>query len=263
MGIDLWNHSKFLHHKVRNMTRRGWLLKTYNDRKMLTARVQTGEKIQNDRLDVIHPVGYVAHTPPGDNTEVITMDVGADTSRRVVLAIMGDRDTHPQPDEGEAFLYAPGDKGMFVRVKKAGSQSRDRSGNSDSGRAAGVHIEGKDQAISATSTKSFSVDAKEGINLKTDKHVLEGDVLIKGNLNVEHDLRINGEGYKPSDGLWLAGGVAAASSPISGRATPPLTPPVANLIKFENGNVVIEGDLIVGGNLRVHGTITAKEFVRG
>jgi len=31
-------------------------------------------------------------------------------------------------------------------------------------------------------------------------------VLIKGNLNVEHDLRINGEGYEPSDGEWLASG---------------------------------------------------------
>src|SRR5215813_7927715 len=105
MGIDLWNHTKFLHHKVRNITRRGWLLKTYNDKKMLRARIKTGEKIENDQIDIIHPVGYVAHVAPSGKTEVLTMDVGGDTSRRVVLAVMGDREYHPQPDENEAFFY--------------------------------------------------------------------------------------------------------------------------------------------------------------
>jgi len=258
MGIDYWNHAKFLHHKVRNMTRRGWLLKTYNDGKLLRARVKTGEKLENDQLDVIHPVGYVAHVAPSDKTEILTMDVGADTSRRVVLAVIGDREYHPQPDEGEAWLYAPGDKAMFVRVKKAGDQqgqSQDGSGNNDSGRPAGIHMDGKDQAISATSTKTFSVDAKEGINLKTDKHTFEGDVLIKGNLNVEKDLRINGEGYKPGDGPWADGGVASAA-PIAQELSLP------QCFKVEDGKVTVDGDLIIDGDLRVTGTVTAKEFVR-
>jgi len=258
MGIDLWNHSKFLHHKVRNMTRRGWLLKTYNDGKMLKARVKTGEKIENDKLDVIHPVGYVAHVAPSDKTEILTMDVGADTSRRVVLAVLGDREQHPQPDEGEAYIYAPGDKGMHVRIKKAGSQGAqalDASGNRDSGRVAGIHIEGKDQAITATSTATFSVDAKAGINMKTDKHTFEGDVTIKGNLNVEHDLRIGGEGYKPSDGEWLAGGVGASFAATSLDKQP-------QKVRMVGDAVIVSGDLFVDGNLKVTGKVYALDFVR-
>jgi len=259
MGIDYWNHSKFLHHKVRNATRRGWLLKTYNDGMMLKARVKTGEKIENDQLDVIHPVGYVAHVAPSDKTEILTMDVGGDTSRRVVLAVMGDRAYHPKPDEGEMYMYAPGDNGVHVRIKKAGSgaQSRDASGNRDSGRAAGIHLEGKDQAITATSTGSFSVDAKAGINLKTDNHTLDGNVTIKGNLNVEGDLRISGEGYKPSDGEWLVGSVGASFAAVS--ATAAKQPQKVQVI---DNMVLVNGDLLVTGDLRVTGKVYARDFVR-
>jgi len=263
MGIDLWNHSKFLHHKVRNITRRGYLLKTYNDGKILKARVKTGEKIENDQLDVIHPVGYVAHVAPSEKTEILTMDVGADTSRRVVLAVLGDREYHPKPDEGEMYIYAPGDNGVHMRIKKAGSssaQSRDSSGNRDSGRAAGIHLEGKDQAITAKSTATFSVEASQGITLKASNHTFDGDVLIKGNLNVEHDLRIGGEGYKPGDGPWAAGGVAAASTTTARTTSRAL--PLADVMKYEDGKVTIDADLIVNGDLCVKGTVTAKDFVR-
>jgi len=128
MGYDLWNHSRFLHHKVRNMVRRGWLLKTYNDKKMLAGKVQSGEKIINDELDIIQPIGYNAHVKHDDKCEVMTMDVGGDTSRRVVWMVMGDREQHPQPDENESFFYAPGEKAekgvpkQFLRHKKKSDQ---------------------------------------------------------------------------------------------------------------------------------------------
>jgi len=137
MGYDLWNHSKFLHHKVRNMTRRGWLLKTYNDKKMLRGKVQSAEKIVNDELDIIHPVGYVAHVKSSEKTEILTMDVGGDTSRRVILSVMGDREQHPQPDEGENFLYAPGEKKQFLRIKKKKDQQGGGGGGGGGGGAGG------------------------------------------------------------------------------------------------------------------------------
>jgi len=116
-------------------------------------------------------------------------------------------------------------------------------------------MDSADQPMSAKSTKTYTLEATEGINLKTNQHTLDGNVLIKGNLNVEHDLRIGGEGYKPSDGEWAAGGVAAGA---------PFAAQVADnrKIRYENGAFVVDGDLIVHGDLRVHGTVTATEFVR-
>src|SRR5215468_5427234 len=118
MGVDNWNHLKHLHHRMRSISRRGYLLKTYNDKKILRGRVKMGEKIGNDELDILHPVGYVAHVKHSEKTEVITMDVNGDPSRRVIAWVMGDREYHPQPDENEAFFYAPGEKKQFLRIKK-------------------------------------------------------------------------------------------------------------------------------------------------
>jgi len=250
---DMWH----LPHKVRNMARRGYLKKVYNDGKLLKARVITGDGIENDKLDVVHPVGYVAHVKPSDKSEVITLDIGGDSSRRVVLAVLGDRETHPKPDEGEAFLYAPGNPAISVRTKMAGGAS----GARDSGRVAGIHMDSADQPMSAKTTKTFSVEATESINMKTPNHTFDGDVLIKGNLNVEHDLRIGGEGYKPGDGPWAAGGVAAAASATTARAIP-RQPLLADVVKVEAGKVTIDADLIIDGDLRVTGVVTARDFVK-
>lgn len=133
MGYELWNHSKYLPHKVRNMMRRGWLLKTYNDKKMLRGKVQTAEKIINDEIDFLNPVGFVSHVKNDEKSECITMDIGGDTSRRVVTMVMGDREEHPQPDEGEAWLYAPGNKKMFARMKMKKKQGGGQGGGGGSG----------------------------------------------------------------------------------------------------------------------------------
>jgi len=210
-------------------------------------------------------VGYVAHVKASEKTEVITLDIGADSSRRVVLAVLGDRATHPQPDEGEAYYYAPGNNKIAIRIKTADAGAASAT-TRNSGRAAGIHMDSADETISAKSTKSFSVEATEGINLKTNLHTLDGHVLIKGNLNVEHDLRFGGEGYKPSDGEWLAGGVAAVAAlgvqvaePAGGVAD---KVPLSRMIRIERGAVVVSGDLIVDGDLQVRGTVTATEFVK-
>jgi len=141
---DVWH----LPHKVRNVARRGYLLKTYNDGKILKARIRTAEGIENDKLDIVHPVGYVAHVAASEKTEVITLDIGADSTRRVVLAVLGDRATHPQPDEGEAYYYAPGNNKIAVRIKTAGSGAAAASAR-DSGRPAGIHMDSADQPMSA------------------------------------------------------------------------------------------------------------------
>jgi|GEM_PF-1675516 len=260
-----WADIIHLPHKVRNLTRRGYLLKTYNDGKILKARVKTGDGIENDKIDVVHPVGYVSHVKASKKTEVITLDIGGDSSRRVALAVIGDREYHPQPDEGEAFYYAPGDKKIFLRVKMAGDQQSradggDGGGSNDSGRPAGIHMDGSDQVISAKTTKSFSVEATEGINMKTDKHIFEGDVLIKGNLDVTKDLRISDEGYKPGDGPWADGHAEGAAASLAQAVAH--GPALADLIKLEDGVVTIAGDLYIEGDLHVDGVVTAKDFVR-
>lgn len=257
-----WNDVWFLPHKVRNLTRRGYLLKTYNDGKILRARVKSGDGIENDKLDVVHPVGYVAHVKASEKTEIITMDIGGDSSRRVVLAVLGDREYHPKPDEGEAFLYAPGNSAISVRVKMAGGGGGSAASARDSGRAAGIHMDAADQPMTAKTTKTFSVEASESVNLKSANHTIEGDLLVKGNVNIEHDLRINGEGYKPSDGEWLAGGVAAAAPVAVALSGAAVKVPLSRKIRIEGETVVVDGDLRIDGDLHVTGVVRAKDFVK-
>lgn len=177
-----WEDVAHIAAKVRNTVRRGYLLKTYNDKKILRARVKTGHEIENDKIDVMHPVGYVAHVKPGEKTEVLTLDVGGDSSRRVVLCVVGDREYHPQPDEGEGWIYAPGDKALFMRVKKekeggggGGGGSTDGDGGSqDSGRVAGMHWDAKDQKASGQTKETIQIKGDKGQGYST-----------KGNFDVQ------------------------------------------------------------------------------
>ena len=216
MGYDLWNHSKFLQHKVRNMTRRGWLLKVDNQEKMLRGRVKMGEHIENDGLDIIQPVCLNAHVKPSEKTEILTLDPGGDTSRRVILSIFGDREQHPQPDEGEVFLYAPGEKKQFVRMKKkregggqgrADGEDKDSSGNKDSGRETGFHWDALEERFTGTtqasgnvhaekgqgySTKDGNFDIKTGGNtqMKAAKHIRKGETHDNGEHYVEGSIHV-------------------------------------------------------------------------
>lgn len=57
---------------------------------------------------------------------------------------------------------------------------------------------------------------------------------------------VKATGYKPSNGEWA---VWLPHQP-------------AHVMKFDNGTLTIDGDLIVDGDPRVNGTVTAKEFVK-
>ena len=218
MGVNSWNHMQFLHHKVRHMIRRGYLKKTYYDKKILQARINTGVENENDRLEWLHPVGYLGRVKPGPKVEIFTMDVGADPSRRVVLHVIGDRETHPKIDEGESIHYTPGDPKKFIRIRKG--QKDDGSGDANANygenkKPGGIEINGDnvpistktkkgitteaDEDITTKSKKSIIQEAGEGMTRKAKSHTFEGDVNIKGNL------RISGEGFKPSNGEWAAG----------------------------------------------------------
>lgn len=257
-----WVDVQHLPHKVRNMVRRGYLLKTYNDKKILRGRVKMGDELENDKLDIIHPIGYIAHVKATEKTEVLTLDVGGDSSRRVILAVFGDREDHPQPDEGEQFTYAPGNKKIHTRMKmkkkeKAG-EGGGGGGSSDSGRPEGIHTDADDTPITSKTKKTFSVEATDGINLKTKLHTFEGDVVIKGELRVAKDIKTDMDGYKPTGPEWKPGsaGVGSLAQTLEGT-------PLADKIRVgPNGEVMIDADLVVAGDLKVSGTVYAKDFVR-
>jgi hypothetical protein len=182
----MWQRATDVANQVKNMVRRGYLLATYTDGKILRARVKTGEGIENDRLDVVFPVGFTAHVKAGPKVEILTTDVGGDPSRRVVLSIFGDREQVPIAEEGEAFFFTPGDKSKFVRIKTNGAAAR------AAGRAAGLEISVGDIPISMKTDKGFSLEATEGINLKSDNHVHEGNFTVKGDLRVEGNIVCTG-----------------------------------------------------------------------
>lgn len=206
------------------MIRRGWLLKVKNDGKLLTGRISTGYKNENDGIEIIQPMGICAHPKPSDKTELITMDMNGDTSRRVIMSIFGDRAQHPKPDENEVFFYAPGEEGgkQHLRLKRKrdekkdgdGQQSRvdgeekDSSGNKDSGRPAGMHWDMLKEKVSGTteatnqfnadegqgfSTKQGSVEIKAGKNtqFKAEKHLRKGEHHVDGTSYVNGDVHAN------------------------------------------------------------------------
>lgn len=273
MGADSWNHAKFLHHKVRNILRRGYLMKTYYDKKLMQARIKTGDGIENDRLDIMHPVGFLGRVKEDEKAEVFTMDVGGDPSRRVVMNVLGDREHHPKIDEGESILYSPGDKSKFIRVRKGGQNSRADAGYGEN-RAGGIEIDGGDVPISTKTQKTITTSAEDniitsttkaivqkagqGISRKGERHNFDGDVNIKGNLY------ITGEGYKPSDGAWKAGqptipGVPRYEGEMIGvpdlEHVPVFSIDTDGTVVFHRpvrfkGDVVIDGDLTVNGAIK-------------
>jgi hypothetical protein len=166
MGIDYWNHSRFLHHKVRNMLRRGWLIKTYYDKKILQVRFKTGEKIENDRIDMVHPVGFLGRNKPGDKVEVLSMDIDGDTSRRICFMTIGDREHHPKIDEGESILYSPGDKKKFVRVRK-GDQNSSPNNEYGKNRSGAIETDADDLPVMSTTKDAYSNKADKGIGNET------------------------------------------------------------------------------------------------
>jgi len=187
MSTDQWQTGTFIHHRVKNLIRRGWLLKTYYDEKILKARVKTNEVIENDKLDVLHPVGYIGRVKPAEKVEIFTMDVGGDPSRRVVMSIIGDREEHPKVDEGESALYSPGDKKKFVRVRKGPEQSgggQQAGKDYGQGKDGAIEIEGEQVPVTTNTKKSITSTAKESITSKAggDVHIESGSTEVSAGI---------------------------------------------------------------------------------
>ena len=226
-----WEHMEHLSNKVRNVIRRGYLKKTYNDGKMLKGRTILGEEIESDNIDIVHPVGYVSHVKPGDKCETLSCDVGADASRRIVLMVMGDREEHPQPDEGEAFHYAPGNKKQFIRHKKKSDQGGGGGGGAgrtlpgvpasegqsegrtkDSGRVAGMHWDGDDQKVSGQNKETFQLEGEKGIGCATDANF---DIKAQNATQFEAGKHVR-KGTTYRDGDTYTQGIEHASDHIAG-----------------------------------------------
>lgn len=173
-----WGDLRDIANRTRNMIRRGYLVKTYTDGMLMQARVKTGDGIENDKIDVMHPAGFSSHWPAGNKTEVITADVNGDASKRVVLAVIGDRAKHPKAAAGEAMLYSPDDPKKRVSASKTG----------------GISMEADDAPISMKTDKGIKMEAKEGANLFDGAIVVdaEGNVTFKGDVTFKKNVRING-----------------------------------------------------------------------
>ena len=139
--------------------------------------MRTGDGVENDDLDIMHPVGFASRLPAGPKVEVITADVNGDASKRVILAVVGNRADIPSVEEGEAKLYSPGDSKKSMSVSKTG----------------GIKMEADDTPISMSTDKGMSMKAKEGASLfdsiEVDK---DGNVTIKGNVIFEKNLTVKG-----------------------------------------------------------------------
>lgn len=227
MGLNNWNHVQHLHHKVRNVLRRGYLLKTYYDKKLMQARFKTGEKIENDKIDIMHPVGFLGRVAPGDKVEVFSMDVGGDPSRRVVLGVLGDRETHPKIDEGESILYSPGDPKKFIRVRKG--KKKEGGGGGGNGRDIGVErqpeeekkegaieTDADDVVITSQTKKTNQRNADEGQGFSTK----QGSVEIKAGQNTQFEAKKHlRKGETHREGSVFVSGTVNAADVLAGGGT--------------------------------------------
>jgi hypothetical protein len=120
-------------------------------------------------------------------------------------------------------------------------------------------MDGDDQPISAKTKKSFSIEAEESIDMKTKTHTFDGDVIIKGELRVKKDIKTDADGFKPTGPEWKPGN---AGVPLSDQELVAKSPLADRIRLGPDGEIIIDADLTVSGNLRVTGTITAKGFKR-
>src|SRR5262245_22017647 len=232
MTTNNWEHMRFLQHKVRNILRRGYLLKTYYDKKILQARIKTGVEIENDRLDWLHPVGFLGRVKPADKAEVLTMDVGGDPSRRVICWVIGDREHHPKIEEGESILYSPGDKKKFVRVYKkpqqdqggggGGGQGREGDGQEQSESKEGIHTNADDLPISSQTKDTFQGNADKGQGFSTQANF---DIKAGQNTQFEAAKHVR-KGTTYRDGDTYTNGVEHATDHVAGGGAT-VTPPGA------------------------------------
>jgi len=212
-----------LQHKVRNVLRRGYLLKTYYDKKIMQGRIKTGVEIENDRLDWLHPVGFLGRVKPGDKVEILTMDVGADPSRRVIAWVLGDREHHPKIEEGESILYSPGDKKKFVRVYKKPQQDQG-GGGGGGGRAdgggdgqqseskEGIHTNADDLPISSQTKDTYQSNADKGQGFSTQANF---DIKAGQNTQFEAAKHVR-KGTTYRDGDTYTNGVEHATDHVAG-----------------------------------------------
>jgi phage baseplate assembly protein gpV len=277
MGTDNWNHSKFLHHKARNATRRGYLQKTYYDKKLMQSRFATGEKNQNDRIDIIQPAGFLGRHPPGEKTEIVTSDIGGDTSRRVCTAVIGDREHHPKIDEAESILYSPGDKLNYMRIKgekpkqegqgKHGSGAEfedpyDGDGNEDKN-PKGIHIASETNETHKIK-ETFQVEAEKDIRIKAPKIYIKGVIHLDGTIIAKAGLKV-GNGMwgdqKPDD---YPGAVPTTREPPAPEAEPgPVvesSAPRPYLVDAE-GNVTFLGTVTFKGPVQFDSPVTFEDVV--
>lgn len=184
-----WDAIRDLTHRARNVIRRGYLLGVNADGKLLRGRVKTGDGIENVDLDIMHPAGFMSRLKPGPKVEVITADVNSDASKRVILAVIGDRANHPQVGEDEAMMYSPTDPKKKMSVSKSG----------------GLNVDMDDAPIAMKTAKGLKLDAAEGANLLDGAIEIdaEGNVTFKGNLTIGKNLTVKGN-------VVVAGSVTAA-----------------------------------------------------
>lgn len=189
-----WSALQDLVHRARNVVRRGYLISVNDKGKLLRGRVKTGDAIENVDLDVVHPVGFISRIKPGPKVEVITLDVNSDASKRVILAVIGDRANHPKVGEDESVMYAPTDSKKKMTVSKSG----------------GMKMEMDDAPINMDTKKTFKITAPDGVSLndviQIDKF---GNVFIKGALSIEKNLTV-GTSLIVGGDVQVTGTVSAA-----------------------------------------------------
>lgn len=217
MPWDNWQHMYHLSNKVRNYVLRGYLKRTYNDGKLLKGRLINGFERENDQLDIIHPVGFSAHVKADDKCEVFTVDLGGESSRRVIWPVIGDREKHPQPDEGESYIYAPDKPDMYTRIKKGngggggGGGGRGPPGPPGDGVTAfsesndgqtlerhspGHHSDGTDQQMTNTTDKQHTFT---NMAHKQDSQIYH----FKGIVQVDGQIRLKGQAFKTPGPMWV------------------------------------------------------------
>lgn len=189
-----WESDRDNSYRIRNIIRRGYLIATNASGKLLKARVRTGDGVENDNLDVMHPVGFASRLPAGPKVEVITADVNGDASKRVVLAVVGNRADMPMPEEGEATLYSPGDPKKKITASKSG----------------GISMDSDDKPMSMQTKDTMSMKAEKGASLFDSIDIDEaGNVTIKGNVIFEKNLTVKGS-VQVDGSVVVTGTVTAA-----------------------------------------------------
>lgn len=109
------------HRRLRGMLHRGHIVRQSNENDRRRWDISTVEGSAYTEVEDTQHVGWASNPGAGDNVEVIVAELGAETSRMVILTKFGDSEKILQVEAGQMAIYSPANKDHAILIDGDGN----------------------------------------------------------------------------------------------------------------------------------------------